>query len=156
MKLSLLVSIFLNVSITSSSVGSFPYSNLQRSTMNSFASSYESYPSLFASYFVNAASTFYHIKSVRFTPTFVFFSWARTCRILFSSDLSFVIDFINSWHDAFRRPHSFRAASPSFLAMKVLMLYLKDSAFFSYNSILIFNCFALPIHSPRLLIGDYD
>ena len=72
--------------------------------------------------------------------------------ILISSVRSFVIDFISIAHAAFIWAHSFLAASPSALDMKVATLSLKAYAFLSCISILILNYFTLPIHSPRVYI----
>ena len=153
MKLSLLVSICLNVATISRSDGSFPYSNLQRSTMNSRASSIDSLPSLFRSYFANAASTFCWTKSVSLILILGLFC-DKFWRILVSWDLSFSIDFFSS-----ARP----ASSPSsvfFSASKcgsLLGFYLNCStlvwnawALRSCISILILSYFAIPIHSPLL------
>ena len=152
MKLSLLVSIFLNVSAISSSVGSFPNSNLQRYSMNSRASPIDNCPSLFVSYFAKAASTFCLMKSFSLRSTFGFYC-ERFCSILLSSDRSFAIDFISNWHDALSMLHSFLSSSPLDFYMNVSTLFLNASAFLSCISILILSCFALPIHSPFLSTG---
>ena len=138
MKLSLFVSISLNVATISRSDGSFPNSNLQRSAINSRASSIDNLPSLFRSYFANAALTFYWTKSVNLILILGLF-WDRFCRILVSYDRSLSIDLLSS-----ERPAS--SSSSVFLSASLDGFFLNSSTL-AWNAYALLSCISTLILS---------